>query len=103
VGVQDVRWDKEGTVRAGDFIFSMEKETKIINWEQDFFVHHRTLPAVKCIQFIGDRMSYTGCPRRNGQNFGRVFLMLKYTDITQNTYIQKLNGYGDNGQRSLKL
>ena len=30
----------------------------------------------------------TGCPRRNGQNLGRVFLMLKYTDITQNTYIQ---------------
>jgi len=24
---------------------------------------------------------YTGCPRRNGQNFGRVFLMLNYTDI----------------------
>ena len=31
---------------------------------------------------------YTGCPRRNGQNFGRVFLMLKYTEITQNTYVQ---------------
>jgi len=31
---------------------------------------------------------YTGCPRRNGQNFGRVFLMLNYTDITQNTYVQ---------------
>ena len=31
---------------------------------------------------------HTGCPRRKGQNFGRVFLMLKYTDITQNTYIQ---------------
>ena len=31
---------------------------------------------------------YTGCPRRNGQNFGRVFLVLNYTDITQNTYIQ---------------
>ena len=31
---------------------------------------------------------YTRCPRRNGQNFGRVFLMLKYTDITQNTYVQ---------------
>ena len=28
------------------------------------------------------------CPRRNGQNFGRVFLRLNYTDITQNTYIQ---------------
>jgi hypothetical protein len=24
----------------------------------------------------------------NINNFGRVFLMLKYTDITQNTYIQ---------------
>jgi len=32
--------------------------------------------------------TYTGCPRKNGQNFGRVFLMLDYTDITQNTYIQ---------------
>ena len=33
-------------------------------------------------------MSYTGCPRRNVKYFGRVFLMLNYTDITQNTYIQ---------------
>ena len=33
-------------------------------------------------------VGYTGCPRRNGQNFGSVFLMLNYTDITQNTYIQ---------------
>jgi len=32
--------------------------------------------------------SYTGCHRRNGPNFGRVFLMLNYTDTTQNTYIQ---------------
>jgi len=31
---------------------------------------------------------YTECPRRNVQYFGRVFLMLNYTDITQNTYIQ---------------
>jgi len=31
---------------------------------------------------------YTECQRRNGPNFGRVFLMLNYTDITQNTYIQ---------------
>ena len=26
--------------------------------------------------------------RRNVPDFGRVFLMLKYTDITQNTYVQ---------------
>jgi len=31
---------------------------------------------------------YTGCPSRNLPDFGRVFLMLKYTDITRNTYIQ---------------
>jgi hypothetical protein len=28
------------------------------------------------------------CPRRNVPDFGRVFLMLKYIDITQNTYVQ---------------
>jgi len=26
-------------------------------------------------------LSHTGCPRRNVPDFGRVFLMLKYTDI----------------------
>jgi hypothetical protein len=31
---------------------------------------------------------YTGCPRRNVPDFARVFLMLKYTDVTQNTYVQ---------------
>jgi hypothetical protein len=31
---------------------------------------------------------YTGCPRRNVPDFGRVFLVLKYTDITQSTYTQ---------------
>ena len=31
---------------------------------------------------------YTGCNRRNGPNFGRVFLMLNYTEKPQNTYIQ---------------
>ena len=36
VGVQEVRWDKGGTVRAGDYNFSMEKEMKIISWVQVF-------------------------------------------------------------------
>jgi len=31
---------------------------------------------------------YTGCNRRNGPDFGRVFLRSNYTDITENTYIQ---------------
>ena len=36
VGVQEVKWDNGGTIRAGDYNFYMEKEMKIINWEQDF-------------------------------------------------------------------
>jgi hypothetical protein len=35
VGVQDVRWDKGGTVRAGDYKFFKEKELKIVNWKLD--------------------------------------------------------------------
>jgi len=31
---------------------------------------------------------YTGCPRKKVPDFGRVFLMLKYTEITRNTYVQ---------------
>jgi hypothetical protein len=36
VGVQEVRWDKVGTIRAGDYTFFMEKEMKATNWEQVF-------------------------------------------------------------------
>jgi len=43
--------------------------------------------AIKTAGVMG-RGSYTGCPRRNVPDFRRVFLMLKYTDITQNTYVQ---------------
>jgi len=35
-----------------------------------------------------DDPDYTGCNRRNGPDFGRVFLMLNYTENPQNTYIQ---------------
>ena len=31
VCVQEVRWDKGGTVKAGDYTFPMEKEMKTIN------------------------------------------------------------------------
>jgi hypothetical protein len=35
-----------------------------------------------------EHLRYTGCPRRKGPNFGRVFLRSNYTEITQNTCIQ---------------
>jgi len=31
---------------------------------------------------------YTGCPRGNVPDFRRMFLKLKYTNITKNTYIR---------------
>jgi len=31
---------------------------------------------------------HTGCNRRNGPDFGRVFLILNYTEKPQNIYIQ---------------
>jgi len=58
VGVQEVRWNKEGTVKAGDYSFFMGKEMQIISWEQGFFVHHRIVSAVKRVEFVSDRVSY---------------------------------------------
>ena len=51
-----------------------------------FIIHHRLIRAyIRIYIYI---YIYTGCPRRKGPNFGRVFLRSNYTDITQNTYIQ---------------
>jgi hypothetical protein len=36
VGVQEMTWDKEGTVKEGIIVFSMGKKMKIISWEQGF-------------------------------------------------------------------
>jgi hypothetical protein len=35
----------------------MEKETKIINWEQAFFVHQRIVSAVMRVDLVSDKMS----------------------------------------------
>ena len=52
--------------------------------------------AIKILHYI-----YTGCPRRNVPDFGRVFLRSDYTDITQKHLYPKFNGYGDIGQRKV--
>jgi hypothetical protein len=36
----------------------MAKGRKIINWEQVFFVHQRTVSAIKRVEFVSARMSY---------------------------------------------
>ena len=45
----------------------------------------KSLPSLYIHTYI---YIYTGCPRRKGPNFGRVFLRSNYNNITQNTYIQ---------------
>ena len=57
MGVQDVRWDKWGTVRAGDYIFSYGKGNENHQLGRGFFVHRRTVSAVKTVEFVSDRMS----------------------------------------------
>ena len=49
--------------------------------------HSRMLWMSNCALILSPCI-YTGCNRRNGPDFGRVFLRSYYTDITQNTYIQ---------------
>jgi hypothetical protein len=34
----------------------MEKETKIINWEQVFNVHHRIVSVVQRVEFVSDKV-----------------------------------------------
>ena len=48
----------------------------------------RTAPLLATKESFCFALWYTECPRRNVPDFGRVFFMLKYTNITQNTYIQ---------------
>jgi len=35
----------------------MERETNIISWEMDFFVHHRIISAVKRVESVSDMVS----------------------------------------------
>jgi hypothetical protein len=58
VGVQEVRWDKGGTVRAGDCNFVYGKGNENHQLGTGFFVHQRLVPAVKRVEFVSDRVSY---------------------------------------------
>ena len=58
MGVQEVRWDKGGTVRAGDYNVFDGKENENLQPGTRFFVHHRIVSAVKRVEFVTDRVSY---------------------------------------------
>jgi hypothetical protein len=58
VGVQEVRSDNGGTVRAGDYICFYGKGNENHQLGTEFFVCHRTVSAVKTVEFVSDKMSY---------------------------------------------
>jgi hypothetical protein len=59
VGGQEVRWDKGGTVRAGDHNFFDGKVKEHHQLGTGLFVHHRIASTVKKVEFVRDMVSYT--------------------------------------------
>jgi hypothetical protein len=68
-GVQEVRWDKSGTEPTGDYTFSYGNGNADHLLGTSFLVHKRIMSAVKRVEFVSDRMSYTECPGKKCQDF----------------------------------
>ena len=58
VGVQEVRWDKGGTIRVGHHNFFYGKGNENHQLGTGFIVHHRIVLAVMTAEFVSDRVSY---------------------------------------------
>ena len=67
-------------------ISEVESMIKEQEWKRLHRSSHNTYSVLVYVCLV--LVLYTGWNRRNVPDFGWVFLMLKYTDITQNTYIQ---------------
>ena len=72
----------ETAVSNADFFYTVSIQNK--NWVSYQATHSLHQDGEMKEIHVG----YTGCNRRNGPDFGRMFLMLNYTEKPQNTYIQ---------------
>jgi hypothetical protein len=59
VGVQKVKWGKNSTEQAEDYTFFCGEGNGDHQLGTGFFVHKRIISAVRRVEFISDRMSYT--------------------------------------------
>jgi len=88
-------------------IMADELWSVLLHWDGECTTFKCTIPllcnmtsgiVVNAVFHFLSSSRYTGCNRRNGPDFGRVFLMLNYTEKTPKHLYPKLNGLGDNGQ-----
>jgi hypothetical protein len=59
LGVQKVLWDKGNTVRAGDYSFFLWRRKRKSLIRTGYFVHHRIASAVKRVECVNCRMTYS--------------------------------------------
>jgi len=59
MGVQEVRWYKDDTVRAGDSNFFYGNGIENHQWGPGFFIHHRIISSVKRVEFVSNGTSYS--------------------------------------------
>jgi hypothetical protein len=58
MGVQEVRWEKDGTEWAEDYTFFYGEGNGDHQLGVGFFIHKRIVSVVRKVEFISDRMSY---------------------------------------------
>jgi hypothetical protein len=95
VGVQEVRWDKDGTEPAGDYTFFNGNGNADHHLGTGFFVHKGSISAVKRVGFVSDRMLYISL---RGRWCDIIFLNMDNEDKcddTKDRFYEELEGVFD--------